>query len=240
MDVFYDQHLLTYFTGVGVYSAIRQYANRLSNEQQLIYVFLLLLAIEIGFLIIEGFYLLSMQTFSLQAFRGSFDNSGKLGYYIAILYPCALFVIIESGKKSFIVKTGLWIGFIILMLFLILSFSRIAWFSAFVSSTFMVKAYLQNKKQRLFFYMLTFLVAIALIAVILFIKKDSVSGRILIWNITSSHLDEYWLEGAGYGKFASVYNLWQSDYFSIREIIDKRFYIADNTYFALMNFYKRL
>jgi tetratricopeptide (TPR) repeat protein len=231
-----NQNLLVYLMAVGVYSVIRLYSKSFADEQLLIYVFLILLVIEIGFLVLEGVYMLQMQTFSLTAFRGSFDNSGKLGTYLAILYPCALFILLCSEKKAFIVKIALLFSFGSLILFLILSFSRIAWLSVFVSSFIMIRWFLRNKKQKLLFYISTTSIAIVLILVIFHIKNDSASGRMLIWSITTHHLSDYWLKGAGYGKFASLYNLWQSDFFSTREIIDRKFYIADNSFFAFNEF----
>lgn len=231
-----DKNLLKYAIGVGIYSVVRLYSKQLNSSEYLPLVFFIPLLVETGFLIVESIRFFGIQTVGFSAFRGSFDNSGKLGIYLAILYPCTLYMMLKSSKRTFAYRSFLLTVIVLLILFLLLSLSRIAWISVFVSSVIMASWYVQSKKKRRFFYLLVGILTVVLVSAILLIKQDSASGRVLVWSITAQHLSDYWLVGTGYGRFSSVYNLWQSDYFSAREIIDKNFYIADNTFFAFNEF----
>lgn len=229
-----DKKLLTFLLGLGIYAVVRLYSSQLNNENTIVVIFVMLMAIEVGFLTVEFIQLFYIQLTKFPAFKGSFDNSGKLGIYLSLLYPCLLYLFIR--KTSLAHKSILIAGTIVFLLFLILSFSRIAWVSAFVCSVILTSWYLKSKTDKRIFYLLIGIVLIVLTVAILVIKHDSASGRLLVWNITSRHLGDHWLIGAGYGKFPALYNLWQSDYFSHRELTDKYFYIADNTYFAFNEF----
>lgn len=231
-----DEHLLTYFLSINTYIILRLFCEKLTNQQKLFIIFSILAFIEIGFLLIElvkSFYLDGLR---LTVLRGSFDNSGKLGIYLSMLYPCLLHVLLLKTTKAGLYKSILFVLFILVLIFLILSLSRIAWVSVFVSSAIIFTWHLESKRKKIIFYLAIGISAIILACVIFLFKQDSASGRVLIWNITANHLTDHWYKGVGYGKFSSIYNLWQSDYFSTHEVMDKKFYVADNTYFAFNEF----
>ncbi len=230
-----DKNLLTYVTCIGVYAVIRLNSKYLLNGKFVLYGMLALASVETGFLLVEGFRLLNNTGWPLPAFRGSFVNSGMLGNYLAILFPLQLYTLQKVNGRNLVYKIILAL-LLSDILFLVLSQSRIGWLSVFISTVLIIPWYIQNRKKKILFYLSAAVFAILLAVVILAIKLDSAAGRLLIWDITAHHLDDYRIQGAGHGKFASLYNLWQADYFSIRDINDRYFYIADNTFFAFNEF----
>ena len=67
---------------------------------------------------------------------------------------------------------------------------------------------------------------------LLFIKKDSSLGRVLIYKISTNIFHDHWLWGTGFSEFKNQYNLYQANYFLTHNINGKEALLADNTFYA--------
>lgn len=83
-------------------------------------------------------------------------------------------------------------------------------------------------------------VAVSLILIIVFlsyyVKKDSSSGRVLIYKISWSMLADHWPKGSGYGTFPHEYLNYQASYFQKGEYTIKELLLADNTKHAFNDY----
>ena len=71
---------------------------------------------------------------------------------------------------------------------------------------------------------------------LVFIKKESTSGRLLIWEISSRFVSEHPITGIGLGNFQRSYNIYQAEYFEKQRIKTYRTPATEN-YFAYNDFY---
>lgn len=69
-----------------------------------------------------------------------------------------------------------------------------------------------------------------------FVKHDSSSGRLHIYDISLQILKDNWLTGVGIGKFKAAFNEYQATYFMQHNIDSKRALLADNTFYAFNDY----
>lgn len=165
---------------------------------------------------------------SLYNLTGSFFNPGPYSGFLAVLLPIALNgLFVYRDKSSRIKQTLRYLSVSTVCLILAVlpaGMSRTAWISAFVSACWVIGTHFgvagrfaaRGKKHTI--RLAGILTACALIGAIaltglLLIKKDSVSGRFLIWKITARALLEEPFKGSGLGSFAGTYAGCQSVYF---------------------------
>lgn len=141
-------------------------------------------------------------------------------------------------------KNALWrIVLIIVLLvdftFLVLTKGRAGWIGLLVASVFIIFRY--SKYKRINFFLLTSLFSIiSIVAFLIFFKRDSSEGRILIYKVSADLLKRNWLTGIGTGQFKLEYNKQQAAYFSKHDINSKEALLADNSYYAFNDFYQIL
>lgn len=68
------------------------------------------------------------------------------------------------------------------------------------------------------------------------LKPHSSQGRIHIYEITLQIIKKNWLSGIGIGKFKSVFNEYQADYFENKDIDSHQAILADNTFYAFNDY----
>jgi len=71
------------------------------------------------------------------------------------------------------------------------------------------------------------------------LKKDSSSGRLLIWKVSTTIFKDHTLTGIGYGRFRSVYNPYQADYLKKSSNETDKF-VAGNTWLAFNDYIETL
>ncbi|WP_343306727.1 O-antigen ligase family protein [Chitinophaga niabensis] len=78
--------------------------------------------------------------------------------------------------------------------------------------------------------------AIILLVLSTIIDPDSSRGRLLIYKISLPIWKDHFFSGIGPGKFASIYNIYQAEYFGGGLNTSKELLLADNTYYAFNDY----
>lgn len=159
---------------------------------------------------------------------GSFFNPGPYSGFLAVLLPLALDGTLAYRNKSSRIQQGIWYLSVttlcLILAVLPAGMSRAAWISAIVSACWVIgmhfrrtgrfKAWRKRYKIRLAVIMATLVVTGTVAASGLFLlKKDSASGRLLVWRLTTRALQEEPFKGSGLGSFAGLYAARQTAYF---------------------------
>lgn len=160
---------------------------------------------------------------------GSFDNPAGIASFLSLGFPFCFFLRDQDNYKKYIGFAG---G-ILIIITIILSQSRAGVLAVLaVLAFYFFNRYrsfiLKNKKK-----VLPVLFAIILIlSVGLFLsKKDSASGRVLIWRVTAQMIGDDPVFGKGAGTFAKHYMEYQGDYFETHS--ESQFaQLAGNTKYA--------
>ncbi len=152
--------------------------------------------------------------------KGSFSNSSMLSFISSLALILSIYLFKISKKKQY--KLLLLVGGFILLLTIMLTASR-ASILACVLGIFML-----SKIRRIYI-----LIAASMLLVYFFtFKKDSIDGRLLIWKVSSTMIqDNIWL-GVGFNRFAAEYNNYQSEYFT--KLLDNynEAVLADNSFYS--------
>lgn len=167
---------------------------------------------------------------SLYAMTGSFFNPGPYSGYLAMVFPLCFhewLVLRDKKERSWLESAGLYGALAVMLLILCVlpaGMSRSAWMAVFLSGAWVYgihadwKAKLQQawrkKKKVLLGAGVMAFVCICIAAVALFyVKKDSASGRLLMWKVSCRAIAERPLAGYGGGNFVYAYGKAQEAYF---------------------------
>lgn len=159
---------------------------------------------------------------------GSFFNPGPYSGFLAVLLPVALNGLFVYRDKNSRLKRGLRflsVATVCLILTVLpAGMSRTAWISVLVSACWVTGMHLRDAnrfadwrkkhKTRLAGILTAFVLIGAITLTGLFLmKKDSASGRFLIWKLATGAFLEEPFKGSGLGSFAGKYADWQTAYF---------------------------
>ncbi len=189
---------------------------------------------------------------------GGFFNPGPYAGFLAVVFPIALVVYLNSAAVSRSKPQG-WLGRLITnvnlpgsMVFKYLSFvalvsillvlpatrSRAAWLAVIASSLFIfanrynVVGFIHSKLDTALKRSVTIIASIALVAMVFMglyvMKKGSADGRLLIWKVTSKMIQQKPVFGFGYDQFKANYLNFQADYFEQSDNKEEAV-VADNT-----------
>ncbi len=160
---------------------------------------------------------------SIYKITGSFDNPAGFSACLCVGLPFTAFLLSKDNKR-YIHLIG-WIMGIIIIVAIILSYSRAGIISLATISTIFLYQRLDHKR------MLRFFLLAGLVALILgcyWIKKDSADGRLLIWQSCINMVkDSPWI-GHGLGSFEARYMDYQAEYFRIHGQQNRYAMLADN------------
>lgn len=160
---------------------------------------------------------------SIYKITGSFDNPAGFSACLCIGLPFIAFLLLKDNKR-YIHLIG-WIMGIIIIVAIILSYSRAGIISLATISTIFLYQRLDHKR------MLRFFLLAGLVALILgcyWMKKDSADGRLLIWQSCINMVkDSPWM-GHGLGSFEAHYMDYQAEYFRIYGQQNRYAMLADN------------
>ena len=160
---------------------------------------------------------------SVYGMTGGFDNPAGFAVTLSAGLPFVGFLI-QKGKHKYIQYCG-WIAGIILLLAVILSYSRAGIISVMVvCALFLYSKFIWKRK---WIYLL-----LGSMVLILFccywMKKDSADGRLLIWECGINMVkDSPWI-GHGMGSFEAHYMDYQAEYFKAHGQEDRYAMLADN------------
>lgn len=159
---------------------------------------------------------------------GSFYNPAPFALYLAVIFPLALGNILFRDKqnKNIVSLLNYYASiatFTAILLVLPATMIRAAWIAAIVGSIVVlnykygfieiIKRILNTRIQKI----VVFVAALATITVtvsgLFYLKKESTTGKLFIWEVTLNKAMEKPLFGYGVGRFEAEYNNWQADYF---------------------------
>ena len=180
---------------------------------------------------------------SCQSICGTFNNQVVYSIFIVLIFPIAWFCFLQMKSlrrgnllRRFIFLLSTLYVFLALCI-LPFTFSRTSWIAGMISCG--VIAYYSIIKYSsptiIKRYLMIFIgCIISLLCSYLFygIKKESADGRLLIWKISTSILQEHFIKGVGNGRFSSVYGEAQEQYFKNGKGSEYEKYIAGSPSFA--------
>ncbi|MEI6866705.1 O-antigen ligase family protein [Flavicella sp.] len=211
-----------------------------------------------GNLQLLGYYSSNHSGFKM---TGSFFNPGPYAGFLAVVWPLALgmylfkesiFNLIKTNTSEFrnVVVVKLFeyiplIGIIAISLVLPASLSRASWLAVILSTCLLLELrYGFLKKKSIGFYERNKKILFAFIFLILVfsliglysMKKDSSTGRLLIWKVTSEMISEHVWLGVGFDNFKTHYMNYQARHFENKSTENFGMMNADNTNYAFNEF----
>lgn len=173
---------------------------------------------------------------------GSLHNTGVFSIYISLFIPLTYYVM--KRKLSNIYFRTLFFLFVLIALTIIINLkSRTSIITLVV--VFCVP-YLFNYLKKEHIYVRTFFITILclgsayLFKYLFFLKSASSTGRLLMLEVSISHLPEnFWL-GVGLGKFTQNYPNWQADFFKNSVNSDVGYFLNAGDSYVIFNEFLQL
>lgn len=176
-------------------------------------------------------YGFTVSNHSLYSMTGSFFNPGPYSGYLAMVFPLCLHEWLFFRRKkqlSWFEVLRKYISLAVMLMILCLlpaGMSRSAWIAAFVSGVWIYGMHAgwgaklgqmwKTRRKLVSGVGLIALIGVLTIGIVLFhLKKDSASGRLLMWKVSCYAITEKPLTGYGHGNFAKAYGAAQEDYFA--------------------------
>lgn len=173
---------------------------------------------------------------------GSFNNPGQLAIYLGSVFPISFSTLLFHKK----IKILSLISSILIVTAIGLSGSRTAWICVFFVILFLIekrygfiKTFFWNKKN-------TILKLLGSILIIVFFciscfhlykyKQDSAHGRVFIWKVALSIINDKPVLGHGFNSFLSIHNKYQEQYFTDDKDDNKNYFVADSVNYAFNEF----
>ncbi len=152
---------------------------------------------------------------------GDFTNSNLLACFLSVTLPLAYYVSITFLKKKIFGKMLFaCYAVLVLILFIILQ-SRGALLSIIVGVIFI----LPTLKRTILLVLVSLLLLLSI--ALLYLKYNSVLGRLLIWKITLLHSFDSFFIGHGTGSFNYLYPSLQANYFMQNKVSEQTVRLAD-------------
>jgi hypothetical protein len=158
-------------------------------------------------------------------------NSGILAILVST-FVVVFLSYFNTGAETFKASKSIFI-YLLSFICLVIVFYHLKARAALIGGSLaLIIQFLANKVSRNAIFISVAALVIFFAIVFQFIKRDSNSGRILIYKATFSqlHLKDYML-GIGVGKFKANYNQYQAQYFKRRSIDTKEALLAGNGYY---------
>lgn len=182
--------------------------------------------------------------FSQFGFGGTFGNPNILSSYILPGFLLSLGWVIFRIESNKLVKIILYSTLLSSFLILLLSETRAVWVAGLLGISFMLgrTELMKNRILKLSSFTKAFIIlsTIALMAIFSVfaynLKPESANGRLFIWKITLSGIQNKPFFGHGIGSFNKDYNLYQSEYFNENNNHYDEMLLADNIRTAFNEF----
>jgi O-antigen ligase len=170
---------------------------------------------------------------------GTFHNPAPYSLFLTVTFPYLFSVYLLDVFKVKYIKNLSLISCIAVLLVIPFTGNRASWIGIVLSLVFVLffkyKHIAEKIKLTGLFKAVITSAAIILVfgaAFLLYnLKKGSSDGRLLIWKVSSNIIRDQPLTGVGYGRFRSVYNHYQADYFRGDHNIEEEL-LADNVRMA--------
>ena len=212
-----------------------------------------------GFIILLGYiqlvvcllqYIGIMKTFSpIFPVSGMFDNTSELSIYLTCIMPVAVNTFLKVSDTTLIGKFVRAVCLFYVLCWLILALtlgSRTSLLAGLIAMIFFTGfqigffGYLKGKTNGVVHKMLILAALLLTVCGLVFMltqyKKDSASGRLLIWKVAWSGIKEMPLQGQGFNAFQAKYGQYQAAYFQKYAENKREIMIADNINAAFNDF----
>lgn len=155
---------------------------------------------------------------------GSFDNPAGYAACISVGIPFCILLINEKSRLKYI---GI-LASILIVLGVVMSESRAGILSIIVfAGCFIAHKYKHLFRNKAITAISSVIILFLIITGLFLFKKDSATGRLLVWNITTGMIAEAPLFGSGYGSFKADYMEHQAAFFE-NDPDNKYSLLADN------------
>ena len=222
--------LFAVFTGIGllVYPKERNLSRDFSEVVVWVLILLGVFEAVLGLRQLYGFESSNHSLFNL---TGSFFNPGPYSGYLAMVFPICLYEWLrlkDKKEKTWMETGGYYVsagGMLLMLCVLPAGMSRSAWLATAISGLWVcgmhyrwgkeLKRLWRAHRQRMMGAAAVGLLCVLLGGAVLFhLKKDSASGRLLMWKISCLAIAERPIIGYGHGNFALAYGAAQEAYFA--------------------------
>jgi len=159
---------------------------------------------------------------------GSFYNPAPYALYLAVIFPLALGNILfrHVQKKNVLSLLNYYASIATLTAILLVlpaTMIRAAWIAALAGSIVVLNykykfiesigKSIKNRTQRVVVFIVVLVTIAGTISGLFYLKKESTTGKLFIWEVTLNKAMDKPLFGYGVGRFEAEYNNWQADYF---------------------------
>lgn len=186
---------------------------------------------------------------SLFNLTGTFFNPGPYSGYLAMIFPICLnewLRLKDKRERSWMEIGGYYLSAGVLLLILCVlpaGMSRSAWLAAALSGVWVYgmhggwgqelkRLWRQHRKRIMGIAVVGFLCLLLGGAALFHLKKDSASGRLLMWKITCQAIAERPVTGYGHGNFAAAYGAAQEAYFAKGDYSEQEELVAGSPEYA--------
>lgn len=202
-----------------------------------------------AFLGLRQLYGFASSNHTLFNLTGTFFNPGPYSGYLAMIFPICLheWLRLKSKRERSWMETGgyyLSAGVLLLILCVLpAGMSRSAWLAAAVSGIWVYgmhdgwgkelkRLWRQHRKRIMGMAVVGFLCLLLGGAALFHLKKDSASGRLLMWKISCRAIAERPITGYGHGNFAAAYGPAQETYFAEGDYSEQEELVAGSPEYA--------
>ncbi len=174
------------------------------------------------------------------ALTGSFDNPAGFAAVLAIGFPIGLSFLLKTKNIEKYVSA---IILLVVAIAVLLSGSRTGVLAIIVSTALIllnenkVKRKFRQLRSYIFLSVLTFVLFVSGIFFLYNQKKDSATGRLLIWEVSTEMIKDKPVLGHGFGAFKEKYMTYQAKYFK-NNFNSKFTQLADNVKHPFNEFIK--
>jgi O-antigen ligase len=171
---------------------------------------------------------------------GAFGNPGPYTNFLTALLPVTLYSAVFF-KKGFH-KYGGMVASILILAILPFTQARTSWIAAAIALAFVgfyipviqkaMARFVRNKITKLLSFSFLAIIVIGVFIALLSFKKESATGRLFVWKVSTELIKDKPLFGFGYGKYAPVHNQYQAIYFEANPNDTENGYLADCVNFA--------
>jgi len=141
---------------------------------------------------------------------GSFDNPAGFSACLSVGFPF-VFELMKTNKRLRIL--GIISGVSIMIGIIVSDYSVVIICVLLILSIYTYHKFVKKRiRLKKLFISLLILIGSILFIFLIFIKKDSASGRLLIWEVTLNMIKDNPVVGSGGGSFSKDYMIYQADY----------------------------
>jgi len=256
VDFLYNTDLLNYSLLILFYFIIKELLNNKSVIINPNYLFLIFLCLGLGQSILGLLQLNgALASFSSDfEITGTFTNPAPYSLFLATIFPIPLMIYLFVKTTNFYSYVGKYISLVAIFLIftvLIVSKIRAAWFAVFLSSLiilfykydllYKLKEILKGKVRKVCAWLFIIFFTASISVGLYKIKPNSTLGRLFIWEVTADIIKGNPILGIGVGRYKSVYNNYQSQWFANhpknidKEMVAGNVKLAYNEYLELVS-----